>query len=102
MYNKEKALDAIECAEENMKIAKEQIKRIDKIEMLSAEISVNNRFGYEQLNSISCTFNMRDHFEGIIKQSAQNIKRYKKILKAIDYLGSFDAVEDSKCDEVGA
>ena len=83
MYNRVEIMDAIECANANIKIAKEQIKRIEKMRNLQNEILLDNCFGavapwIEQY----CDF--IDAMEEQIKKSTENLKRYKKMLKLID------------------
>lgn len=90
MYNKNELIDAIEVANENIKVAKEQIKRLDKIALLGAEFELNNKFGFDQLTSVTNTFNATIHMQAIVETSKANIKKYKKIIKMIEELDSFE------------
>ena len=85
MYNKDELMDAIEAAQENIKTAKEQLKRLEKARKFVYEIEANNKFGYDGImGDIRGGFGFEKHMNEIIEKSTENIKKYKKMLKLIE------------------
>ena len=85
MYNRYEIMEAIEAANENIKTAKEQIKRAEKLIAIKAEINEYNTFGcvrpwLEDTDNFICGLNV------VIDNAKTNIKRYKKMLKCLDEL----------------
>lgn len=85
MYNRTEIMEAIEAANDNIKTAKEQMKRADKMKAIQEEIFNNNSFG-----CILPGFVDMEEFENdmrvIISTSTENLKKYKKMLKLLDQM----------------
>ena len=85
MYNRVEIHEAILAAEENIKICKEQIKRMDKMLAIQQEILDNNCFGCIKPG----IFDYEEFYAGMktqLNNSTENLKKYKKMLKLLDEL----------------
>lgn len=89
MYTKEELLDGIEAAKQNIKVAKRQLKRLEKARSVCYEIESDNKFGYEHsIDDVLFGFGFSRHLEKVISDSTVNLKRYRKMLRLLDKMES--------------
>ena len=92
MYTKNEVLEAIEAANENIKAAKAQIKRLEKVASLYEEIREESFTPYK-LRSDE-VFSMMEDYDKIIETSKANLAKYKKMLKLIDQLEEMSGLQE--------
>ena len=98
MYSKSEILDAIEAANENIKLAKAQIKRLEKVVSLYEEIREENTFGIPYTICSLEVFDMLNAYDKQMESSKANIVKYKKMLKLIDQLEEMSGLNEIEGD----